>query len=106
MKQNKIEIGNRLLAEMMGWKNVSENENMPIYLHPHIVSTMPIKKFSYHRSWDALMPVVKYINHTKDNAPEQIWDKIETGVIGTQEIEIAYQGCVEYAQWKLKTNNK
>ena len=115
MNEHKIETGNRLLAEMMGWVNVSENPlYKPRYIHPknstNIGSVgnrdilLSQTKFRYHISWDELMPVVKYINHEKDDAPEEIWYNIEIGVIGIQEIEIAWQACVNYAQWKI--NNK
>ena len=114
MNEHKIETGNRLLAEMMGWVNISSKYN-PLYQHQtnstnigtvHKPILLSQRQFRYHTSWDELMPVVKYINHQKDDAPQQIWDKIEIGVIGLQEIEIAWQGCVDYAKWKQNNKNK
>ena len=121
--------GNKLIAEFTGWTfapNVNHESESPTYelrdahgFNEYRTADM----FSYHSSWDWLMPVVEKIEKDfatefeitiysascyiqKWNKKKQSWDSFVSGV--GKKIEAVYDAVVQFIQWynsQSKTDN-
>lgn len=71
MEQSKVEEGNRLIAEFMGWKKetrmwrmherVVYSSNSKVLNNTSYDGSSTVKSMKFHKSWDWLMPVVEKI---------------------------------------------
>jgi hypothetical protein len=59
-----IEEGNKLIAEFMGWRYISDGDVM--FLNQN-TPAKPINRLQFHSSWDWLMPVLEKIVQENDD---------------------------------------
>jgi hypothetical protein len=86
------EDNNKLIAEFMGYPNISNDEDKRDYLEDYV---------KYHKSWDWLMPVVDKIeNYLSDNVGKVgYFDEC----LSSNDLEVRYQAVVEFINQYNKT---